>query len=968
MYKNTKLAKAVRFAIVFGALASTTISKNTLAAEPEEAVERISVTGSRIQREGVAAPSPVTVITAENIKRSGAVTIGDLINELPALGNTQTLASGSGNDAGLVSLDLRNLGTNRTLVLVNGKRHVAGTPGSSAVDTNSIPVAWIERVEILTGGASAVYGADAVTGVVNFILKDHFEGAEFNVQKGKASGHGFKQDLISFTVGSDFNDGKGNAAVSFEYSQQNKLMLTDRKFGRTQYSSVPNPANKNDSNEDTAAGIPDSIYVANAGWADDNWNGMPSPWYIDTPMVFNQDGSIRPQNMGTLYGNYKCGPAADGTPCDFLKLNEYETIQPKFDRFAFNSILSYQLNDDHRLYTEAKYNKSDTFHSTQPAFFEELGGTFPLIIKEDNPYLHQTTKDWMQGLELNEFTMHRWGSDLTRNASKNIRETTRFVAGIKGVIAQDWDYDLFALKGRTSQTEFNPGSIHSKRFLQSVDAVKDTEGNIICRSNLGLADEAKSGCVPTSVFGYGSINAQASDWFTTTAVNSYDIVQTVVGGTFANSALAELPAGDLAIAGGFEYRKETSKSTPDAMSRTGLLWSVESKPDGGSYDVNEAFVEVSIPLLADMTLVDNLIVDVAGRYSDYSTIGGTFTWKAGLSWEVNEELKLRATRSRAVRAPNIAELFAPSALTFHNGVKDPCDAVEIKGSAPDKAVREANCKALGAWRVDGFDPVQDNASVPGTASGNPDLKEETSDSLTAGVVWANDDFSITVDYWDMKLEDAIASVSAQTIADRCVDDTGGIDNQFCKLVTRDAQGEFSGIATKDQNLQAMHASGIDFETRYSFIAFQGEVSAGIIGTYLIENVEFPFQSDPSKKESHEGIVGLPELSINLTLGYRIDKVGISWQTRFLDSQLDASKKEILDTNPDFQPRAYQYTGSVAYHDLQADYSFDDNLTVYLNINNLTDKGMPKPWFTGNGTDAIFDNIGRMYSLGMTYKF
>lgn len=819
MRKMSTISKAVKLALLSGAVAMPAIAAENVT--EEKAVERIEVTGSRILREGAIAPSPVTVISGEELLGTGAINIGEVLNELPSLAPTFSLANSgrSIGTAGLNLLDLRGMGTSRTLVLVDGKRHVSSSAGSASVDVNTIPSAWVESVEIITGGASAVYGADAVTGVVNFKLKKHVEGFDFNVTKGWAEDNPYTNEKISSSFGFNFDDDKGNVAFAVEINNQNSINALDRSSTRTPYMSVNNPEDDDKTIDGvfTHDGVPDKITVANAGWYDSSTAGNfyltgPTTWYI-----FNEDGSVREQDLGTTYGQW--GRCSD---CELLDLRRYTDLQPEFDRVNYNFKTNYQFSDDLNVYADAKYVRSKGSSKGQPSFFE-YGSA--LEIQRDNAYVSPSLAKLMDEKGLDSISVHRFQEDAGRRFEKNTRTTSRFVVGAEGNINEDWNFDAYAVYGETKLEQVNINNLIRTNFQQSIDAVKDADGQIVCRDELARAN----GCVPTSIFGDNAINQQARDWFNTTSISSSKISQTVVAGSVTNSALFDLPAGAVGFATGVEYREEQSDSVPDSFAATGATFLNSLQEEHGKFDVKEVYAELSVPLLTDLPLIEDLTFDTAVRFADYSTVGNATSWKAGLDWQVTSELRVRSTYSEALRAPNVGELFGPQNQTFFT-VTDPCGKDEVQD-----ANRAANCAALGIPAD--FDPQATASSIEGLSGGNPDLKEESSESTTIGLVYQPEfleGFSLTVDYWSIDITDSISSVSANDILEKCVDSSAGINNQFCALIKRNADSrELELITSITQNVAAQTAEGYDFEFGYDFDALNGSFQTKLVDTYLV---------------------------------------------------------------------------------------------------------------------------------------
>jgi iron complex outermembrane recepter protein len=926
-------------------------SEDSSKSEEEDTVEleQVTVTGSRIPRQGFVAPTPVTVLGEAEIARSGAITIGDLVNQLPALGSTFSLSNSSRfiGTVGLGLLDLRRLGTVRTLVLVNGRRHVAANAGTSSVDTNTIPVEWVERVEVITGGASAIYGADAVSGVVNFVLKKSFKGMEIRTQYGKADEGGFDRAFTSLTAGSDFADGRGTIGFSMEVSTQDRFKFTDREITRVSYRNIQIPGTSN------------RVTAPNAGLFSLSEGGRFTLGGV--PYVFDADGSVRRQNLGTFRDATGC------QNCDFLDLGRVADLQPSFDRASFNSAGRFTLNDDHNLFFEAKYVRTESTFAGQPSFDQ---GT--IRIAADNAYLTPQIRTTL-GNFTTPLAISRFNTDLGQRGEDVTRQTARFVLGMEGALGENWTYELSANHGRNGEDRTNQNNRINERWFASIDAVRDPAGNIVCRSvlnptsintslNRTISDFARIGCVPTSIFGNGAVNQNAAAFINAQSLSSTTLTQTVFAGSVATSSLFDLPAGGVGFAAGVETRKETSNQKTDALSAAGLTFLNAIPNRRGEYTVDEAFAEFSIPLLSGVSLVDSLIFDVAGRYSDYSTIGDTTTWKVGLDWTVFEDLRVRTTYAEAIRAPNIAELFNPQSENFFP-ITDPCSASRILLNA----VRSANCRALGI-------PAAYESTVAATrrglSGGNPDLLPEESESFSVGFVYQPswfENFGLTVDYWDIEITDAIGSVSGQTNADRCVDSRTGIDNRFCRAITRDPTTfEVVFVRAITENLQKLASEGIDLEVSYKFEnLYGGDLTVSSLGTYLMNRKTFAFQEDPANFTDSRGVLGDPKIEANVSFAYARGPWTVSWETRYLEDQLLVSRESFVQSPDQVVPiRA----GKVAYSDAQLRYKFNDHAEIYGGIDNLLDKN-PPAYLTGSGADsAVYDNIGRFGYLGLNYKF
>lgn len=970
MFTSNKINKAVKVAIAFGTVSAFTLSLSTNAqelqesSEVKESVERIEVTGSRILREGAIAPSPVTVISGEDLINTGAMNIGEVLNKLPALATTYSLAN-SGRfigTAGVSLLDLRGMGTDRTLVLVDGKRHVASSPGTSSVDTNTIPSAWIERVEIITGGASAVYGADAVTGVVNFILKKNITGLNISAIKGFADNSGYKNEKYTFSYGQDFAEGRGNAAFSFEFNSQNSLNALDNPWTSTSYASFPyasvNGPRPPEFADDRA--YPDRITLPNAGYFELSNAGTvgATDGSFDVLGSFDGNGNLVPVRTGTIT-DFNAGTCA-GAACDFLNLGQYSEVQPKFSRINYNFKTNYDVTDDLNAYFEAKYSKTQGENIGQP-FFRFWNSAN--IIRRDNAFLDSALADVMDERGLQTVYINKMFNDIGRRLEENTRETTRFVVGVQGDISENWSMDVSLVHGKSEIERVNGANVILANYANAIDAVFDGSGNIVCRSEAARA----AGCVPANIMGDGLISQEAINYVTTTSIGTSEIEQTAFNATFSNSAIYELPAGMVGFAGGVEYRDESSITIEDAFAKTGATFFNALGETDGSYDVKEAFFELSIPLLADIFLIDSLVFDTAVRYADYSTIGDATSWKLGLDWTITTELRARFTVSEAIRAPNIDELFSGQSQSFAR-VNDRCKVSQLDQlNAEGRAVRAANCAALGVPAD--FESNYDSATLETLVGGNPDLQPEESKSVTAGFVYQPewlDGFSFTADYWRIDIDDTISGIGFQTIIDRCLDSQTGINNQFCDLITRDpTTSQITLLKGFALNIARSTNSGVDFEFGYDFDALHGRFKTRFIGTYLIEAKDYPFSAEPDNYTDYQGVLGDETWQGSLSIGYAYGDWSAEWNTRFING-VELYNPTSLASNPN--PSNEMDYGSYFISDASLGYKFGNGIGVKVGIDNFFNRRLPGTT-TGIGAgSAIYDNIGRFGYIQATYSF
>ncbi|MEH6419816.1 TonB-dependent receptor domain-containing protein [Pseudomonas sp. CGJS7] len=950
-------------------------------------IDAVTVTGSRIKRIGFVTPSPVVGISSEEIRATGAVTISDLMTTLPQLSATYTLGNSTRSigTAGLGLLDLRGMGTTRTLVLVNGRRHVGGLSGSTAVDINTIPVELIERVEVITGGASAVYGADAVAGVVNFIMKKKFDGYELRAQTGDASEGDFSRSFFSVTGGNEFAEGRGNIVYSAEYSKQDRFGRGDRKIARDYMVNMPNP-NFNPALPPSQEN-PQRVFMGPGGNSSISYGGTFNAG--GKRYQFNPDGTYRP----TRYDGPRDG-ANTCVDCDFVDLNGVADLQPGFDRYSFNTLLNYDINENHKFFFEGKYTKTESDFLAQPAYDQ------PFRIRRDNAYLSPQLAALMDANGLNSLTdrdkmlqIARFNVDAGRRGEHVERTTQRYVAGLEGFLGENWSYEVSANYGKTEIDRLNLNNRINDRWQAGMDVVRDGAGNLVCRvsldpnainpnTNARYLDLSRQGCVPFSVFGNGAINPQAADWFNYDAVNRTQLTQKVFSASVANSSLFELPAGSVGFAGGVEWRKETSQEITDPLAAQGLTFLNSIPSRKGEYSVKEIFAETTIPLLADLPGIQRLSMDLAGRYSDYSTVGETKTWNVGLDWAINDSFRVRASLAQAVRAPNIGELFNPQTQNFAP-IYDPCETRAGRrnsvNTAADPALRARNCAALG---LPADFKNEYGGNYPGVSGGNPDLAVEEARSFSYGFVWQPEfiqGFGLSVDYWRVNLKDAIGAVSAEAMATRCVDSPGGIGNDFCAQIKRapaggytDAQGRNfpAGViynwTALNENLARSRRAGVDIEADYRFEMLGGQASLRFVGTRLITSREWEFQDFPNEYKEYLTYVSDPRWRASLNASYKIGQWRASWDMRYIDGNLRVEPWSYNSNPGQVSPiRNPSYT----YHNLQVGYKVPNTgLDLYIGADNVFDKDPPLNYFGELATNSNYDTIGRYVYAGASYKF
>lgn len=972
------LALACLAALAGPALAQTNTSNTSDGVDTKNAtnLESVTVTGTRISNPNVISPTPVSVISAAEIKATGAVNIGDLMTTMPQLSSSYTMGN-SGRfigTAGVAMQDLRNLGTSRTLVLVNGRRFVGSSAGDTAVDVNLIPADWVERVEIITGGASAVYGADAVTGVVNFILKKNYQGANLHAQLGTSQHGGLNKGLISLTGGMNFDNNRGNIAASVEHSDQDSLMFRDR-FGHDAYATIKTPN-----------GPTDTALFNNAGGytrVDAGTFSIGNATDIGKRYVFNQDGTIRKQQFNGIYDN--AGYCQD---CDRSDNNQYVQLQPKYGRTTLSTIASYDLTPEHKLYFEGTYSHVDVKTYSSPAFDSTRAGGRGYVITRDNAYITQDLAALMDANKQQSIRVSRVDGDAGVRGEDTKRDTTRAVFGANGVIASDWQYDASLDYGVMDESRHNLNNRIHDRFFASIDAVRDPKtGNIVCRStinpnyinpnHINVAQNTRGGvlnpialvggCVPTSIFGAGVIDPAAAQWFNTTTTTTSRLTQFVGGGSVTNNNLFQMPfdAGSASLAAGVEYRRESSRQITDPLDQQGLTFLNAIPSASGAYNVKEGYVETALPLISGRPFAQNLTFDAAARFSDYSSIGHTKAWRWGLDWSIIDDLRLRGTMSSAVRAPNIGELFGGQTQNFFT-VTDPCSANQLK-NGKDPSVRAANCATLGipaGWQSTRTSTIQ------GVSGSNPDLSPENGRTWTAGMVITPsflNGFGVTMDYWNIKLTNAITAPSGTDIANRCVDAPSGVNNLYCPNADRDpVTHELVSIRSIYQNISALSTSGVDIGAYYSTAVGNGNLKFNLNATKVIAFTEHPFQDDPDSTIQDNGTLGYPKWKATLFTTYAWNNWVFNWNMRYFSSMLRVSNESYQSNPTQTMPiRA----GAGFFNDARVSYAIPSSgWQVYGGITNVFDRNPPVNLFgTGFGS-GLYDTVGRAYYAGFNYNF
>lgn len=983
---------------------------------PEE--QAIIITGSRIRRPNLESTIPITSIGGTEFFETGRTSVGDVLNELPALRSTFSQSNSTQflGTSGLNLLDLRGLGTQRTLVLQNGRRHVAGDILNNAVspDTNTIPTDLIDRVDVVTGGNSAIYGSDAIAGVVNFVLKQDYEGVQIRGQGGISKYGDAGSYYVSALAGTNFADGRGNIAVNVEYARQNDFYASGRPNLRNNQNFVvvdsdpPGTPNGSD-------GVPDRQFFTDIRSRSFSNGGTfqafdPATGFV-IPYLFQPDGTLILQT-GTLVGLPPFGSNIGGNGNNFRDGTQFG-LSPKLDRYAVNLLGHFTVSDAFEPFIEAKYVRTDSLGNNSGPFFFSGGttGSPREFFFTDNPFLNPQAAEIIRdyygvGPDTDvPFFMIRNVVELTNRQEKARRETYRIVGGIRGKFNDDWNYEVSANYGEFREKTRILGNVNLQRFLLAIDAVRDpATGNIVCRSTIDpaarialeegvaadfafaqaqLANDVAA-CVPINMFGEGNITQTARDYLLQDSFAKGKITQLVFNGFVSgdSSQWFELPGGPVGFAVGAEYRRETAFYDQDDFSQAGLtFYNAIPTFDPTSFEVKEAFGELRIPILKDMPFVQELTVSAAGRISDYKgATGTTYAYNAGVDWAPIRDLRLRGNYSRAVRAPNLVELFTPLGQNFTPPPDDPCS---LRNIGTGSATREANCRADGVPA--GFDFVY-NQSLAFLSGGNPDLQEEKSDSYTVGGVLQPrflPGFSLSVDYYDITVNKVITSPSAQDILNSCYD-AATLDNQFCALFERAGpgggpRGEIFGQILENSlnvvplNYAKLKVRGIDFEAAYRRnIGGIGSLSTRLVYTRVLKNDTFLDPTDPGRADQILRELGDPRDAFNLDVSLKHGAVTLGYKMRYIGKMVVNEYEDFFSKqgrppeNADYADQRF-YT-DVFYHDVRVGVDAGDNFNLYLGVDNLANR-VPPNGLTGTGDGSgIYRNTGRFFYAGAIAKF
>jgi len=954
------------------ALAEEASSQREDAATKAGDISEVVVTGTRLKT-GFDTPTPVAMYQADDLAAAAPTNVGEALAQLPSLvGSVQNSTSGTGSAAyftnGQNLLNLRQLGYQRTLVLLNGQR-MGVTNVVNSVDINIIPQNLISRVDVVTGGASASYGSDAVAGVVNFILDTKFEGLKAEISGGMTTYHDAENGRLSVAFGRALGE-RARVVAAAEYFRLHGMTYgheTGRDWFDHPTGAWPNPL----------PGSPTIVVVPNARSQFGTFGGTITA-VTGCPVgaagaacrsLINQKflpgGALAPMQFGTYAGGGFAG-GGDGVPVN-------QVFTPDMERESVFLHGEFDLRGDMTLWGEASFNRNYTYLRSQPA---TQNTTTQFSIYEDNAYLPDAVKSILAATPgVQRFSLTRYDRDFGLQADRGNTEVKRFAAGIKGSLTGRWSYDATATYQDSLQELDVRGTIQRNLFAAADAAVDPATGKVVCRSTLAGLD---AGCVPLNLFADGSVSKEAADyvmgWNTADVTLKQATADPNVHGDFGERFA--LAAGPISFAGGVSYRRTTADRTVDPLSaiyidgtgirgfpsglqgRYGGYQFYNPSPLSGTVSAKEAYAEIGVPLLKDKPLVRSLTANLAGRLTDYSQSGTENMWKLGLNWAIADSVRVRGTISADTRAPSVLELFNTASVT------------QGRNTVPYSA-----------------SPAGFRSSGQNVTTGNPNLMPEKDHTYTAGIVlspaWAPS-LQASIDWYEIDITGVITTPGAQNIIDNCYDG----DQVYCQLIQVNGQSvtTTTGITADDfvvvhnptMNLGTMSTSGLDFAAAYRMHPRIGRLLLQLNGNYLL-SAKNPGLSCPNGTSeqnlagSLSGIISCgiyPRLTARLVAKYELERFGLRVQERYIDSgKKDPNFQSGVDITSNEVP-------SVWYTDLELGYelgsAFGGKGSVFLDVTNLFDKDPPptsiaaRSWIEPT-INSLYDVLGRRYLLGVRFR-
>lgn len=898
----------------------------------------ITVTGTRIQRDGYRAPTPLTVLNSADIEASAPANVADFVNDIPSLAGSVTPANSnlniSAGNAGVNALNLRALGTARTLVLLDGQRSVGSTLGG-LVDVNTFPQGLIKSVEIVTGGASAAYGSDAVSGVVNFILDKSYTGLKGAAEYGLTDRGDAPSHRVTLTAGTGFAGGRGHLLLNGEIAVREGLNGVPRDWNNRGWYMINNPAYV------AGNGQPERLIASSAGLSQATRGGVITNTALRGTQ-FGVGGQVSQYDFGTTRDPWQIGGDWQAT-----QVNGFQSLDPAEDRKSAFGRVSFDVADWLNVYGQASYAKSQNL-----GWLGVQLNQANVTIRSDNAFLPAAVRSQLVARNITQFTLGTTNADLPIRKNDTERDVQRYVLGAGGtfgLFAGTARWNAYYQKGISRTREMARDITNNARLALAQDAVFAPAGNaagvaagtIVCRSTLTTPG---NGCVPLNRLGVGVASQAALDYVIGNPFRRQRFEQDVFAGNLSFDAF-RLPAGAVSVAIGGEHRREKVTGTVASDFQTG--WFVGNfLPTFGAYDVTEGYVELLVPVIKGLDL------NGAVRGTDYSTSGYVTTWKAGVTFEPIPDIRFRATRSRDIRAPNLGELYT-----------------------------------AGSTRINVLiDSSQNNASVTfaGTSRGNPLLDPEKADQWGVGLVLQPrflPRFALSVDYYAIRINGAIGSVAAQTIVDRCNEGLAA----FCTAVVRgpNAFGNTLQVFESPFNFAQQRAKGIDIESSYRIPVGAGNVTLRGMATRYIQNyfnngidapIETVGQNAPggTPKWLYRAQATYANNGFDLTLIGRGVSAGV-YDNSFVEctSGCPASTVTNRTINDNHIDGAF-YLDATTSREITMG---SRKLELFLNVTNIFDKDPPvvapgpagSAYATPATNQSLYDLLGRTYRAGVRFR-
>jgi iron complex outermembrane recepter protein len=963
MFKRTKVCSGVLLALG-GALtlgAAPSFAQQAGSAQASQ-TQSVVVTGSRIARINALSESPIITVGAEQIQSSGVVTVEQFINTLPQV--TPGLSSQSNNPSsnGRAFIDLRGLGSGRNLVLINGRRAM-GSTGGGTVDVNTIPTSLIDRVEVITGGAATTYGADAVAGVVNFIMRKNFKGFEVDAQRRETERNDGTETSASMTMGASLDGGRGSAVITAGFFERASLYKGARDFS---------------AQASAATGIfPDgSISVGTNAPSQARVDAIFGPGRCNTNggsrgFGFNPDGTLfctgvdgDPNREVVNYRGPQSAIATRFFPDSFSYNFEPDNILVlPMKRWSIYSALNYDVNENFKPYASFQFTNYNAISELAPT----PGGGFTIPVT--NPFWSAEARNLLAGRTnpTAAVTYSKRFNALGGRTSNTTHDVWQLTTGVTGElpVLSSWNYDVYGTYGRSVQNETQGGNVRVPRMQELLNAADG--GNALCAGGF-------------NPFGPTTLSAACKAYIGLEAKNLTTVVQRMTEGT-VSGPVAKLPAGSLDAVFGVSYRDLTFDFRPDSGLQPGQVVGFnEQSPLRGLLEWTDVFAEAVIPILRNKPFVKALSLTVGARSSDSNISGTDSSYKATLEWSVSDAIRFRGGVQSAIRAPDVTELYRPQTNNFPDLTNnDPCNTTGPIAAQYRNGPNAAQVRALCATQsavAGGASYVQPFGQARGILGGNPGLGPEKSTSFTAGLVLQpTRNFAATIDYWSIDLEEVIAAVGATTIVQRCYNRDGAnptfsATNQWCQLFNRDqSDGGVIALSQLSRNQAFNKVSGIDLALDFVLPLQQfGQLRWNINSTWTDKNEQQVTSVDPINDFTGtiSGITGgaVPEWRVNIGTTYTWGGLNLQLTSRWIDKMVHAN------TVTGGSPLTNTGTAATWYHDLAVRYAITPNIAVRAGISNLTDQ-QPRtysPNVQANTDPSLFDVLGRRYFVGLNAKF